>query len=161
MKYFTSDLWLKIQNSTTRKDAEMRWDKNDKIYEKEFKNIRKQLPTMFLNIFDKECGFHDFVVEEINIKKIEKKTVVSSIDICIKIKNGNKCYDIILKSVETYRINIVDRSYCICGNLSWGYSEFEILKDGNIKLSLLCDVVNEFEFTFRKIQIKKCKHKKE
>ena len=61
MKYFTSDLWSKI-NSTEeheREIADKQWQENGELYAEYFAGIKEKLPVNFLKIYNKCYGFHD------------------------------------------------------------------------------------------------------
>jgi len=155
MKYYTSNLWSDMQASATKDIAFKQWTENDKIYAKYFNEIKDCFPKSFLKIFLKEHGFHDFFIDGITIKSIKRKTISDIINIIISISNRSSNYDIELKNIENTNINIINLTNCIFGKMSWGYSEFEILENNKFKLSVLCDIVNEFEFVFSKISIRR------
>ena len=58
-----------------------------------------------------------------------------------------------MNGVKALHINIESFKCCIQGKLAWGYSEFELLSDKNIKLAILCDVENEMQFEFESINL--------
>lgn len=155
MKYFTSELWAGMQDSCIQDETERRWDKNAELYASYFSSIRERLPKGFLKIFDRECGFHDFTIEKINLSFVTRKTMPNAVCVTILITNGENRYQIIIKNVDISNINIIDKSYCIRGRLSWGYTEFELLENKKIELRILCDIYNELTFVFDKISIKK------
>ena len=146
MKYFTSTLWEEMQHSESRDRAEKEWDENVELYKTYFTDIKRSLPKSFLKIFDKECGFHDFSIKEINTTSCTRKTVSDIVNVTIIVSNGKNQYDIMLKNVEILNINIINKLHCICGRISWGYSEFELLENQKIELRIICDVHNEICF---------------
>lgn len=154
MKYFKSDLWLEIQDTIKGDDAEKQWRKNSELYNKYFNTIRHKLPKKFMKVYEGEKGFHDFVIEEISIKPSPKKSCGIINTLNIKLKKESRLYSLEFNKVEKTKMDFSDNSYCICGKISWGYSELELLENGNIKLSVLCDIVNEIEMVFKSVTIK-------
>ena len=156
MKYFNSDLWMNIQNDKTRDEAEKQWNLNDKAYQKHYLQIREKLPKHFIKIYEKEYGFHDFIISEIRITPKIYKTKRNQVNIFITLNNAENQYVVEFKNVVSAKFNYADNIYCIGGNIAWGYTEFEILDNKQIKMSVLCDIKNEFEFVFTNVVIKKC-----
>ena len=146
MKYFKSELWRKMQIAECQECLD-KWNENSRLYEAYFDKISKHLPRKFIKIYNQEKRFHDYTIDAICVDSSKK------VQITIALNNGDKIYCVKLKNVEKYNINVVSREYCICGNMSWGYAEFEWLGKNRLRLSVLCDVVNELEFIFNKISV--------
>ena len=70
MKYFTSDLWIKLNSSDEKEriSAEKLWDENNKIYNDYFTQSEKLLPKRFIQLYIKHYGFHDYLIKYINMK---------------------------------------------------------------------------------------------
>ena len=144
-----------MQKELTKNMAEKQWLINSELYKSYFNTIRDKLPPKFIKIYDEENGFHDCIIKEITIKSIERKTKRDTINFLIVLSNGTVNYFIEFKNAEIIKMNVSSNIYCICGRISWGYSEFEILDNKKIKLSILCDVINEIELIFDNIVINK------
>lgn len=148
MRYFKSELWEKMQ-ITDNQECLDEWDENSKQYEEYFNKISKHLPRNFIKIYNQVGRFHDYVIDMMCIDSSKKEQIT------FRLSQGEEYYLIKLKDVERYKINVENKDYCICGKTSWGYAEFEWLGKNKFKLSVLCDIVNEFEFVFGKISVRK------
>lgn len=155
MKYFTSDLWIKINssNSNERDLAEEQWDKNDSIYAAYFSEIKNKIPVIFLNTYLDCQGFHDYIIKDIHISN-HKKQKGSPISLTINVGNTKKSFSIIYQGVERYNIFIPGTSNWMNSNMCWGYTEFELLNDGLFKQNTLCDMDSEIEIVFKNIEVK-------
>lgn len=148
MKYYTKELWKRVQKCDI--NAEKLWNKNADEYHQYYLKIKSSLPRKFIRIFEKEHGFHDYEVFEINLDDFLKGSHKQNV--ILKIENGINRYQIKLTDVTSCILNIIDKSNCINDKLCWGYTEIELLGD-KIKLNMLCDVENELEFVFKNIKI--------
>lgn len=61
MKYFTYDLWCRINSESTleRQQADMEWDRNREAYGKIFETVKPRLTKRFLKMYQDAHGFHD------------------------------------------------------------------------------------------------------
>ena len=146
MKYFKSDLWEKMQNDESQEILD-EWNENSRYYEEYFNKISKHLPKNFIKVYTQAKQFHDYTIDAICIDASKKEQIT------LTLSKGEERYLVKLKNVEKYKINVESKEYCICGNMSWGYAEFEWLGKSKLMLSILCDIVNEFEFVFNKISV--------
>ena len=148
MKYFKKELW-KYNNE----ENEIIWSNNAEKYAKYFESIKKYLPKRFLKVYLNEEGFHDYVINSINIDTSVKDRKNNLSRMRVELKSGQRDFTVELSGVSAFKIDISDKSYCICGKLSWGYAEFERIDAKKMKLSIICDIENELEFIFEKIRI--------
>ena len=148
MIYFTKELWEQINNcdENVRRRAIMIWEKNRQTYQKQFETVKPRLPSRFISAYIKRCELHDYRINEISIETKGRKRSCSLV-----LTSGGENIRLILKGISTISISVKSFECCILGQLTWGYSEFEIAKDGNIRLSVLCDGDNEMSFTFQHI----------
>jgi hypothetical protein len=154
MKYYTSDLWIKNNscNRNERELAEEQWDKNDSIYAAYFSEIKNKLPENFLNTYFNCKGFHDYIIKSIYINNDEKQ-YKSLISLTINIGNLKNSFSIIYQGVEKYNIFVPGTCNWMNSNMSWGYTEFELLNDGLFKQNTLCDMDSEIEIVFRNVEV--------
>lgn len=149
MKYYTSKLWQEMNcgDKSLRIIAEKQWEVNSREYHFYFQEVSSHLSKKFLSYYYKYHGFHD--------SKIVLLTYLSkrNAEAYIQLAAGKKILQITFKGVERFVTSIVDKSYCILNEMSWGYAEFELLDDGRWRLNILCDVYNEIELIFRKLII--------
>lgn len=153
MNYYTKELWIKINSESEeeRIAAEKLWSANDKAYCKYYQKIKKYLPEEFRNVLE-NGELHDCLIERITIDFSKKGQPC----VFMRLLNGNKEYQLVFEDVSAFEGQICDLSYAIQNRLSWSYAEIEILSIENdvmIKLSVLCDVMNEISFQFGKIAI--------
>jgi hypothetical protein len=155
MKYFTSDLWIKINsnNKNERNLAEEQWDKNDSIYTAYFSEIKNKLPVNFLNTYFDCQGFHDYIIKDIYISNQEKQKD-SLISLTINVGNPKKSFSIIYQGVEKYNIFVPGTCNWMNSRMSWGYTEFELLSNGLFKQNILCDMDSEIEIVFKNVEVK-------
>jgi hypothetical protein len=155
MIYYTSDLIIKINsnNQTERKSAENEWKKNDELYNKYFSEIIDKLPQKFIKLYLKYRGFHDYLIKSINIIN-GKKNRESKISIVINIENQDNSFSIKFVGVKRYKISVPDLNNLMCGEMNWGYTEFELLEYELYKQNILCDFDSEIEIEFKNIVIK-------
>ncbi|WFR55919.1 hypothetical protein QA584_20185 [Anaerocolumna sp. AGMB13025] len=155
MKYFTSDLWIKLNSydENERKLAEIQWDANNRKYSEYFSEIERLLPQKFIKTYLKNYGFHDYKINSINIKA-EKKKQKSTLTIIVEIENYKKSFSIIYQDVNHCNVDMSDVTNCFWGEINWGYSEFELLDSGLIKQNISCDINSEIEIEFKKVIIK-------
>lgn len=155
MKYFTSNLWIKINSidKNERNLAELQWDENDLKYSEYFKEIDKLLPQRFIKIYLKNYGFHDYIINNINIKTVKKKQK-PTLMIELEISNFKKSFTILYQYVKKCNLNLSDITDWFFKEMRWGYSEFELLDSGLIKQNISCDFNSELEVEFKNVIIK-------
>ena len=149
MQYFTKELWCAINsdNPHVRQQAKLAWKENDINYTKEFNNIKKYLPKTFVETFLSRHGFHDYVIKSITVLN------ESGINCCRMVLSDFESELILaMKNIQRIGIDIPSFKNCIKDNLSWGYSEFSLTADRDIKLALLCDLDIEMLFVIKKVE---------
>ena len=119
MKYFTADLWNKIQYPETYAEASSQWDINLAEYMKVYNSIKHRLPTEFLNTYHQYEGFHDYHLESIKVNNYENKSD-PSVEIIIS-EFGNS-FLITYKDVSRFRTSYEKGNWA--GFDDWGYDEF-------------------------------------
>lgn len=155
MKYYTSNLLRKINsgNIIERNLAENQWDKNCQSYDNYFNLIKEKLPQRFIKAFYKYHGFHDFVIKNISILN-GKKVKGSKVSIILVIENHESSFTIKYVGVTKFLINIADINNCMCGDINWWYSEFEMTDSELFRQNILCDFDSEVEIEFKKLVFK-------
>ncbi|MFA6309787.1 MAG: hypothetical protein WC677_08690 [Clostridia bacterium] len=95
MKYFTSDLWNKINSliEEERAAADKQWVENGKEYCKIFEEIKESLPKKFLKLYFK-LGFHDFKLCDIKINNKEESNNKKPVTVDIILTDEDKKWDI-------------------------------------------------------------------
>lgn len=151
MRYYKKELW-EMMNSTNvnkRERAEEEWDNNDRRYNEYMDKISVKINRSILETIKMFKRFHDYIVEGIYISTKSKE-----IKCCkIKLRNDETRLCIILEGLKKIRIQFNGFESCIQGRLQWGYSEFELLSGGVLRLSVLCDFDNEFAFEFKNLYV--------
>ena len=152
MQYFKKELWSDLNNcdEAVRVKAEEVWNRNDHLYQQKFEEIKKLLPRHFTKEYLKRNGFHDYIILRIDFSK---KGRTYSCE--LQLTNGIENILIIMSEVKLVQVDVTSFQYCILGKLMWGFSEFEITPDGNIRMSVLCDIQNEMRFEFEDIKFVK------
>lgn len=152
MRYFTKDLWAKINDcdEAIRAHAEKAWNEISITYQQEFAETMKHLSRTFVNNYLSRNGLHDYAILGIAITKRNRTYSCE-----IQLTDGVETVLIIMKGVKALKIDIDSFLHCVQGKLSWGYSEFELTPDNNVKLAVLCDMQNEMQFEFASIRITK------
>jgi len=147
MKYFTTDLWLGINEGdfTNHTKAEIQFKKVNDEYWEHYQQILCQLPKNFIAQYNKYNGFHDCKILSISLEGGLSSYVL------IKIQINKRVAQLKFKKVDKINIAVVNKDYCIQGQLSWGYAEFDLLTDGKISLNILCDIFNEIELVFETV----------
>lgn len=152
MRYFTKELWIKINDSdeAVRTQAQKEWNENGLRYQREFKEIQKHISGQFINEYLCRNGLHDYNILCLAITGTEREYSCQ-----LQLTDGAETVLITIAGLKAFRIDATSLQYCIQGKLEWGYGEFEITPENNIKLSVLCDIQNEMEFEFESIKIQK------
>ena len=153
MNYLTSNLWRKLSSpdETIRQQANSQWDEawqqyHDYMEEKVHKNISKKHWCTIIRCHD----HHDSIINQIRIDNCFYKKKPS---LRVNIILDNKI-QLQLINVTHCLFDIQNQSSLPCGSFSWGYCEFELI-DKKMKLSILCDISNQFDFEFDNIAIHK------
>ena len=150
MKYFSSDLWERINSpeKSIRDAAENEWKKREDEYRKQYESVKAFFPSSFLAEFIKHNGFHDFTI--VSIECLSEKREVS-----IHLSHGDAQCRLELKEISRIQLDFACFENCICGKPAWGYSELDRTPDGRLKISVLCDVENEMSFEFASVVCRK------
>ena len=150
MRYFTKELWMNINDCDTgiRAKAEKEWSENQVIYQQQFAELKKRLPRRFVKEYLSRNGLHDYTILGITINRIKKEYCCE-----LKLSNRQETVFVTITGIKQLRIDIDSFRYCIQGKLLWGYSEFELSSDDNMKLAVLCDMQNEIQFEFERISL--------
>jgi hypothetical protein len=118
MRYFTDDLWSKI-NSTSQKERDeaiFEWNINDKEYSKKF------LKTYLFN-----HGFHDFELKNIELKHKKYGYYKHPISVDIYVTDDIDTYKITYKCIKKFNVSFEEIEQGWSGRRgfdTWGYSEF-------------------------------------
>ena len=150
MRYFTKELWSRINdsNENIRSQAEKEWNANSLTYQQQFTKVKKHLPCGFVKSFLSRNGLHDYTILS---ALIAKRKQTSCCD--LQLSNGEETVIVTMVGIKALFVNMNSFHSCVQGKLLWGYSEFEITPDNNIKLSILCDIQNEMQFVFKQIKL--------
>lgn len=156
MKYYTKELWGNVnnENEEIRIDADKQWIDNSNCYSIVYNEVKNKLQKRFINIYEKELGFHDWKVKALNInqKFIKRKSIM---EVEIIITKDLKIYQISFIGIE--KINIeYGKDFSICeGFGDWGYSEILTNEDKTISFEILFSSGATFLIHFKKISIEK------
>ena len=150
MRYFTKELWSKLNNydESIRTQAEKEWNINSLAYQHQFTEAKKHLSCRFINSYLSRNGLHDYTILDISITKRTQTYCCE-----LQLSNGEETVLIAMVGIKALLVSIDSFHCCVQGKLAWGYSEFEITPDNNVKLSVLCDEQNEMQFEFEKIRL--------
>lgn len=150
MRYFTKELWSKINDNdeSIRTQAEKEWNTNSLTYQQQFMETRKYLSRGFAKSYLSRNGLHDYTVLGMLITKREQTYCCD-----LQLSNGEETVLIAMVGIKALLVDIDSFHCCVQGKLAWGYSEFEITPGNNVKLSVLCDEQNEMQFEFEKIRL--------
>lgn len=152
MRYFTKELWLKINdnNETIRIQAENEWKVNGLSYQQQLEEIKEHLPRKFIKDYFSRNGLHDYSILGMSMTKRNQEY---SCD--LQLTNGTETVLVSMCGLKALQIDVDSFQYCMQGKLTWGYSEFEIIHNNSIQLSVLCDMQNEMRFRFKSIKLAK------
>ena len=150
MRYFTKELWSKINDNdeSIRIQAEKEWNTNSLIYQQQFMDVGKYLSRGFVKSYLSRKGLHDYTVLGIAFT-LKKRTYSCE----LQLSNCEETVLLTMVGIKACLVDIDSFHSCVQGKLAWGYSEFEITPSNNIKLSVLCDEQNEMQFEFEKIKL--------
>lgn len=154
MKYFTEKIIVEIhsENMTIKEEANKKWDENAQEYTIYFESIKKYFSKKFLEIYYRNHGFHDMLIQEMSFlqecgKKRTRKSAV------IILSNGDTNIKMIFKDILQYKVRIDNFDWCLGDELTWSYDEFYYTSDKTYKINILCDVCNEINVECKKILI--------
>ena len=149
MKYYTENLLRGINstNDIVRENSNKALSKNLQEYFSYFETIKHCFSKKFIDIFEKNAGFHDSFIDE--IKYIGKEN-----SIVIKVSCRDAVFELIFKKVSKVIFDM-DLEDMFWSTLCWQYCEFELQSDKKMKFNLLCEVGNEIEFVYEKLYVKK------
>lgn len=140
MKYFTDELWSKINSESAieREQARIEWDKNLEISWKLFDSIKYRLSKKFLKLFFEADGFHDCDFQSFEVIQ-PKEFAIDPITVRIVISDGEYKWTIKYKKVKKIMINydLVIDEYGSRGMDTWGYSEFLTVDDNYLSCEIL------------------------
>ncbi|MCL2637264.1 MAG: DUF4085 family protein [Oscillospiraceae bacterium] len=137
MKYYTK---FDFDNETTKQ------------YFKYFNSIKDKLSKEYLNLYYKNDGFHDSIIENIVVERTKNCGINIKIILLIK----QKLYALIYKNVSSYSFSVPKVNKWFYGTMSWGYGELELLQDEQWKQGMIdADFNCEYEIVCKKIYIKK------
>ena len=153
MKYYIGKYWA-MANSTDHQEqalGKMKWTETAKEYGSYYESIKNMLPQVFLKEFESKNWFHDFCFESISI--IDFNKYVSTVVFGISLDDDS--YVITFLGVEKIIFNIPNTHSWLCGKLTWGYTEFELIHNDTWIIRILCDIECELEIVFKHICISK------
>ena len=134
-----------------REKGKAAWIETAQKYGPYFEEIKKKLPKNFMKTFEKSSWFHDFVFSSINLTNMGKYMSIVE----FQISHVEESYKITFSGVNKIAINIPTTQNWLCGNLTWGYTEFELNDDNSWSIRVLCDLDCEISLNFRRIAIVK------
>ena len=149
MKFFTKDLWDRINNSdkNIRASAENEWNKNCEEYRQQYICVKDYFPDSFISNYSRYNGFHDFPIISFAMYGENHAAV-------IQLSNGFFQCRLVFNEIEVLKLNFSSFESCVCGKPSWGYSELDRSPNGNLRISVLCDMENEILIEFGSLDFK-------
>lgn len=127
MKYFTNELWSKLNSNSQkeRDEADFEWDRNYEVYSEIFESVKIRFSQKFLKTYLKNHGFHDFRVKNIVLTHKEYG-VKNPISIDIYVTNSVDTFKITYKHIKKFNVNYEEAE--VWGDRrgfdDWGYDEF-------------------------------------
>lgn len=162
MKYFTPDLWEKINSEVEqeRQEAELEWQRNDKIYFESFQKTKQHLPQDFVSIYQKNHCFHDCLISSFEVTK-KPDDSGGAVSIELKISNGSKHWLIQYGNVTRFHLDFIaeDEISFFAGTGSnawdeWGYDEFSLTDQDAVCHEILFSSGRTITIQFATILIK-------
>lgn len=152
MRFFTKELWQEINSTDVllRTAAEHKWNENSAQYLNEFERVKSKLPRRFVTEYLSRNALHDYSILGLFLTRRNRKYACE-----IQLTDNAETVLITMDDLHAFNFDVESFQQCVLGKLSWGYSEFEITRDGNIKLSILFDMLNEASFEFTSIKLAK------
>lgn len=137
MKYFTDELWSKInsESATEREQANLEWEKNSEAYSKVFEGIKHRLTKKFLKMYSDAHGFHDSAFLSFEVIQ-PKRWANDPISVQLVISDGEFKWTLTYRKVKKVMMNYdsdTEEHSTKWGIDTWGYDEF-IPSDDNYLL---------------------------
>ncbi|MCT8976979.1 hypothetical protein N4T77_10220 [Clostridium sp. CX1] len=164
MKYYTSELWRKLNSDSDeeREDAKKQWTKNSKEYGERFEKLKYKLPKRFLQIFMKEYGFHDYYLTDLQIIH-ETPGYRNPVKVILTITDTEKSWNIIYHGIKDIDVKYTSEPYVRPGKTKkyydgfdiYGYNEFNEVDEETLSHEILFASGATILVSFRKISIKK------
>ena len=155
MKYTTPEIWrsVNVRDKNAREAAFQNWDSAFKRYFAYLEEIKPKISNRIWKTILNCHKLHDTTIRSISIEnhwKRQKRYMVCKISL-----GEEECEEqiLLLKNLTGFQMSIMNNDALPGGVFLWGYSEFELLSDGKMKMSLLCDVCNEYEFVFESMKL--------
>lgn len=145
MKYFTSQLWSKLNEASFEEQAkaEVEWHKALKEYNESFEKIKERFSKRFLNFYCANFYFHDFHIKEfkINHKKYGFKNPVSiNLIVTDTISTWKLTYTHVKNISVNYQEEIMGKGTRwerTNGFDDWGYDEFLAIDEDTLSHEIL------------------------
>lgn len=161
MKFFKPELWAKINSEIEqeREEAELEWDRNDKLYSESFKMIKKYLPENYLTVYKNNYGFHDCLLTNIEIIK-KPDDFGGSISVYLKILKGSQNWLVRYGHVTKFYYSFFAEDELsffpgINNNAwdEWGYDEFSCVEEQTLSHEILFSSGRTIMIYFRNISV--------
>lgn len=164
MKYFTDELWRKINSrDKSERDAALReWENNDKVYQAYLKKISKKIPRDTMNAINQinegEISLHDARLAGV---------VFSSVDSCekkgrsmrfykrscrLQLTDGVTNIELVMTDIKKMLVEAAYWEENEAFDIRVGYWEFSYKKP-NVVLCVLLDSGHELKFEFSSLSI--------
>lgn len=140
MKYFTDELWSKINSSCPkeREEAESVWEKNLQSYWENFELLQNKLSKKTYDFFENH-SFHDCRLVKVELIH-RKQGTLNPITVHVVITNQidtwqitYKCVKKISMNYESGETNYIDRN----GFDDWGYDELLVVDEETLSHEIL------------------------
>lgn len=126
MKYFTNELWEKINSDSSeiREEAKAKWRVNNKEYSQLFEKIKYRLPKKYLKTYLNEHGFHDYKL--IRFEVIHGKSGYKEpVEIRVIITDSINTWNIIYKCIKKLRVEYMSSPMIMPGKKKEYYDGFD------------------------------------
>ena len=156
MKFFTSDLWRKL-NSTSIEEREMafkQWKQIAQLYYKELACVLRKVSKREHKAISICEELHDCKIKGIEFTQNQKNSKWT-LEIILE-PSGEEKIKIMFVDVITFNTNIQIGLECILGNMNWGYCEFSLGEKSRLHMALLCDLHNEISIDFHSMKAIDC-----
>ena len=126
MKYFTSELWEKINSdsSEVREQAKARWGVNNKEYSQLFEKIKYRLSKKYLKTYLNEHGFHDYNLIRFEVIH-DKSGYKEPVEIRMIITDSINTWDIVYKCIKKLGIDYASNPVAMPGKKKKYYDGFD------------------------------------
>lgn len=150
MKYLKKELLFSANNSCDEQDeCNVLWNEQCQLLGEAQKKVRKKLPKELWNIII-DTGFHDAIIENININK-RVKNYKPFFDIIITMRTNDNIIKLHYKEVSSFKSDL-----CFCNAsiyFDYLYGEF-LYEEGNLIHNFLAFDYCETNIICKKISIK-------